>query len=97
MILENTYCKGDWLDNPIKTFSLIQDTNQITATLGKHSQPIIYDSCTIQDRKNWSCTVKNTQENITVNNGLITLADNNSDRQITRLKWLQNKLLNTIN
>ncbi len=96
MILENTYCKGDWHDNPVETFSVMQDANQISSSAINQSEPVIYESCTIQDRKNWSCIDINTQDNITVRDGLIIKAENNDVRQISRLKWLQNYLLKIV-
>lgn len=92
MILENTYCKGDWQDNPIETFIVNQDTTQIIFKLENQADSIVYEGCAIQDRKNWLCTDELTQQNITVKDGLIIFTENSDRRQITRLQWLQNKV-----
>ncbi|QMU60860.1 MAG: hypothetical protein GKR92_03785 [Gammaproteobacteria bacterium] len=93
MILENTYCKGNWQDNPIEIFVINQDTKQIISKLENQHDSSIYESCTIRDRKNWLCSVGLTQQNITVKDGQITYSENSDTRQITRLEWLQNKFL----
>lgn len=96
MILDKTYCKGDWLDNPVETFVVNQDSGQIISKLVNQSEPDIYQNCTIKDRKNWVCMDESTQQNITVKDGLIIYSDNSNTRQITRLQWLQNIILKII-
>lgn len=97
MILENTYCKGDWQENPIETFTVNQDAAEIASKLENQLDTKIYEGCTIQDRKNWVCTDKLTKQNILVKDGLVIYAENNDRRQITRLQWLQNKVLEFVN
>ena len=97
MILENTYCKGNWQDNPIETFIVTHDAAQVSFNLENQSDSVVYEDCEIQDRKNWACTDELTQQNITVKDGLVIYAENNDRRQITRLQWLQNKALEFVN
>jgi len=99
MILENTYCKGDWHDNPIETFLVNKEATQIISKLKNQadSDSGIYEGCAIDDRKNWMCTDELTQQNITVKDGFVIYDENNDRRQITRLQWLQNKVLEFIN
>jgi len=96
MILDKTYCKGDWLDNPVETFLVNQDTGQIISKSENHSDSNIYQSCAIKDRKNWVCANEITQQNMTVKDGLIIYSNNNDSRQITRLQWLQGIILKII-
>ena len=56
MILDNSYCKGKWSDNPIQTYEINLQDNQITHTAENQSESIVYETCSIQDSKNWSCT-----------------------------------------
>ncbi len=90
MILDNTYCKGEWVDNPVATYNVDKASNQVTTSNGAQ-----FSNCTVIDRKNWECLVTDTSEIIQAKNGKVILEnkDQNSKRQITRLEWLQNKLL----
>jgi len=97
MILENTYCKGNWQDNPIETFTVNQEAAKIISKLENQIDTHIYEECAIQDRKNWVCTDELTQQNISIKDGLIIYTENNDRRQITRLEWLQNKVLEFAN
>lgn len=93
MILDNTHCKGKWHDNPIQTFTINQRANQILWNKQNQPDTVIYDTCTIQDSKNWACTDESTQQDLAVKDGLIIYAEKSDTRQITRLQWLQNKFL----
>jgi len=97
MILENTFCKGNWHDNPINTFTVSQYSDQVISKLENQPESFIYKDCTIQDRKNWTCSDESTQLEINVEDGLIVYNEANNIRQISRIEWLQNKFLKVIN
>ncbi|MFK7816886.1 MAG: hypothetical protein AB8B92_11185 [Gammaproteobacteria bacterium] len=96
MILEDTFCKGVWQDNPTRTFVVSEFSDQVVSSIENVNEPVIYNDCTTQDRKNWSCIDASTQEEINVKDGMIIYSENNNIRQITRLEWLQNKFLTVI-
>ncbi len=96
MILENTFCKGIWSDNSTMTFTVSEYSDQVIAQFDNQTEPLTYDQCMIQDRKNWSCMDVATQLEIKVKDGMIIYNEKNNIRQITRLQWLQNKFLNLI-
>lgn len=96
MILENTYCKGIWQDNPVQIFTVDGSTNQITSALENQTNSNIYQDCAIQDRKNWACTDPLTQEKITAKDGILIQTETSNVQQITRLQWLQNKFLEIV-
>lgn len=93
MILENTYCKGNWQNNSVQTFTLDESSNQITTVLENLTNSNIYQDCAIQDRKNWVCIEPTTQESVTAKDGILIESEASNVRQITRLQWLQNKFL----
>ncbi len=97
MILENTYCKGNWLDKPVETFTIDLTTDQVTSTIENKTDASVYTNCIIQDRKNWTCESTSLQKNISVIDGLINFGEKSDTRQITRLEWLQYKILEIIN
>jgi hypothetical protein len=45
MILENTFCKGTWHDNPIKTFAVSEYSEQVIFNIEHQNESITYDSC----------------------------------------------------
>lgn len=96
MILDNTHCKGDWLDNPVQTYTINQSANQIISNLENNPDRTIFENCQIQDSKNWTCPNDITQQTIIFKDGFIVYKENSDTRQITRLKWLQNKFLEMI-
>ena len=96
MILENTYCKGNWQDNPVQIFTLDKSSNQITSTLENQTNSNIYQDCAIQDHKNWVCIDPKTQEKIIAKDGILIESEASDVRQITRLQSLQNKILEII-
>jgi len=96
MILENTYCKGNWQDNPVQTFIVDGNSNKITSTLENQTNSNIYQDCAIQDRKNWVCVDQITQEKITAKDGILIQTESSDVQQITRLQWLQNKFLEIV-
>ena len=51
MILDKTYCKGDWLDNPVETFVVNQDSGQIISKLVNQSEPDIYQNVQLKTVK----------------------------------------------
>ena len=97
MILENTYCKGTWQDNPISIYNIDEENKMVTQTFRYQSNEKLYMNCTLVDRKNWSCLDETTNSEITVENGKIIYKTNSDIRQITRLEWLQNKVLEFVN
>ena len=99
MILDNTYCKGEWLDNPVITYQVDKNNNVISANVENTDTMINYSNCTISDRKNWSCINEINGEVIQATDGQMSYQNIEvSDiRQITRFKWLQNKLLKIVN
>ena len=96
MILENTYCKGKWTDNPIQTYLINLQENQIIQKSENQSELVIYENCSIQDSKNWACTNELNNSVVSVKNGIFQFEKNNPIQQITRLKWLQNKFIEFI-
>jgi len=93
MILDNTYCKGNWEDNPVQTFKINLQDSQIIHIPDNQSDSIIYNDCSIQDSKNWTCVDELNEQTITVKDGMLAKEEKSDVQQITRLKWLQNKLL----
>jgi hypothetical protein len=96
MILENTYCKGDWQDNPVETFTVNKSADQIIYEFEHQPGSSVYEGCTIQDRKNWVCTDESTNQYIMAKDGMLIYDDNSDTRQISRLEWLQNKFLKIV-
>lgn len=95
MILNNTYCKGKWVDDPVMTYVVDKDNNLVTGTTNQQSDIIQYNNCSVLDRKNWSCTNEQTNEKIHAEDGRLSYEniDISEKRQITRLEWLQDRLL----
>lgn len=98
MILDNTYCKGKWIDDPVLTYVVDKENNTVTRMVKDQSTVIQYKNCSVLSRKNWSCTVEESAEEIRASHGKIThkTLENNEKRQITRFEWLQNRLLANI-
>ena len=96
MILDNTYCKGDWVDDPVITYAIDKDNNQVVQTTDGQIDTIQLSDCSITNRKNWKCTFEATVEEIQAVDGKIISENKGNKRQITRLEWLQNKILATI-
>ena len=98
MILDNTYCKGQWLDQPTITFTVDKIGNTIKKNSQNLSEPIIYNNCSVIDRKNWSCMATETNEEIFLKDGKLNYGSSvhKDTRQISRLKWVQNRLLKSI-
>lgn len=96
MILENTYCKGKWSDNPVQTYQIDLQSQKILHRSESTVESIIYETCTIQDSKNWECIDASNDPVLSVKDGIFMFDENESVQQITRLKWLQNKFLNII-
>jgi hypothetical protein len=97
MILDNTYCKGKWIDNPIQTYAINLLENQIIHKSENQPESIVYETCSIQDSKSWTCTDKLNNPVITVKDGMFIFDETSAVQQITRLEWLQYKLLEIIN
>lgn len=97
MILDNSYCKGSWQDNPVETFHINPQTNQITHKPREQIDIVVYKNCTIENSKNWQCANEVAQSNIVVKDGLLIYTEKNNIRQISRLEWLQNKFLEWLN
>lgn len=97
MILENTYCKGDWHDLPITNFKINKLSNQVIYKRADETSLKSFEGCSITDRKNWTCSSTDYESNtISVVDGLIQFEEKSTIRQITRLEWLQNKFLASI-
>ena len=98
MILDNTYCKGKWVDDPKITYVIDKNNNLITASEEKHETNISYNNCSISDRKNWSCVNETSGELIQATDGQMSYQniEIGNKRQITRFEWLQNKLLKVV-
>jgi len=98
MILDNSYCNGEWIDDPVLTYLVNADQSTITKTTNSQANgSIAYSNCAISDRKNWSCINNETNEGIFAIEGIVK---NNNEvpttigkQTITRLKWLQNRFL----
>lgn len=97
MILDNSYCKGNWNDLPITQFTVNELAKQVIYQQSNDSSLKSYEGCTIIDRKNWTCPKDYEEGNVSVKDGMIQYENNSSVRQITRLEWLQNKFLETMN
>ena len=100
MILDNTYCKGSWVDQPTITY----ETNKADKTVIKMdpqipSTVVTYKDCSITDRKNWTCIITETEQVITISDGMINFENLglNDARQISRLEFLQDKFLKYFN
>jgi hypothetical protein len=96
MILEDTFCKGAWQDNPVKTFVVSEYSKQVITNSEDHGELITYDNCNVQDRKNWVCSEQTNQPELIVADGKIINAKDKNIQQITRLEWLQNKFLEIV-
>ena len=96
MILDNTYCKGNWVDDPTSIFLIDQESSTVTHSYRLQSNQKVYSKCSIVDRKNWVCTDDASENNIEVKGGKLIFNNKSDIRQITRLEWLQNKLLEKI-
>ena len=96
MILDNTYCKGNWVDNPATVFLINQDTKTVTRTDKDNVDTVTYSDCMIQDRKNWTCKDKTTHNDIVIKEGMIMSIIETDVRQISRLEWIQNLLLKKV-
>ncbi len=95
MILDNTYCKGTWIDDPVITFFIDKKHSQVTS----NSIETQLSNCSIINRKNWQCELDVSEAKIYAKQGKIIYTNHTLDdkRQITRLQWLQNYLLAKIN
>lgn len=96
MILDNSYCKGKWSDNPVQTYQVDLQAQQIQHRSQNSAESIIYETCSIQDSKNWTCTDDLSTPILSVKDGVFELEEGSPVQQITRLKWLQNKFLNIV-
>ncbi len=97
MILDNTYCKGTWQDKPVEAYIINHETQQIVHIRANQPDLHTFEDCKIKDRKNWTCTDTRSNQELAVKDGKL-LFDKKSDiQQITRLQWLQNKVLKSIN
>ena len=98
MILDNTYCKGEWVDKPVITYFVDKDHSSVTVKTKDEPQITQFNNCTVIDRKNWTCSMEDTAMTIQAINGKLThtYKDQDITRQITRLQWLQNKLLTMV-
>ena len=97
MILDNTYCKGNWVDNPTSIFYIDKKNNTVTHTDANHSVNKTYANCLVADRKNWSCNDDITENIIAIEDGKLKFNETSDLRQITRFEWLQNKILDKLN
>lgn len=97
MILNNTYCKGTWHDKPIETFIVDQQTQNISLFIENQPNTLTLENCSIQDRKNWSCDDTLSNKVLSIVDGKLQFDVESNIQQITRLQWLQNKILNLIN
>ena len=93
MILENTYCKGNWQDLPVTRYTVNELAKQVIYQHDNETGVKAYEGCVIQDRKNWSCSKDYENETIVVTDGIIQFEEKSKIRQIKRLEWLQNKFL----
>lgn len=97
MILDNSYCNSKWVDDPVITYLINSDQSTVTKTNKPPIDNTIYNNCSINDRKNWSCVISEINESIFSVDGIIT--DESEDtlnigkRHITRLQWLQHRFL----
>ena len=93
MILENTYSKGKWINDPVVTYNIDKETNTVELSSVKTNE--IFESCKISNRKNWSCPLELDNNHIEANNGVIIRSDidKRNKQQISRFKLLQIKLL----
>ena len=96
MILDNTYCKGNWSDNPVQTYEIYLQENKIALKSDGQSESVVYENCSIEDSKNWACPDELNEQAITVKDGVIIQEETSAIQQITRLKWLQNKFLEIV-
>ena len=97
MILDNTYCKGDWVNDPATIFTINNDENSVIRSFKQQSNTHVYSDCVITDRKNWMCMDNTHETDITIKDGKLALTERSDIRQISRLEWLQNKLLERLN
>ena len=97
MILDNTYCKGDWVDDPTSIYTINNEENSVTRSFKQQSDTHVFSDCAITDRKNWMCIDDASETDITVKDGKLALIKNSDIRQISRLEWFQKKLLEKVN
>lgn len=95
MILDNTFCKGEWEEQATITFLIDEAKNSVVRITEGQLEEIVYENCSIRDRKNWTCNTEIDEKIISVTDGNLNITETESKnvRQITRLEWLQNKLL----
>ncbi len=96
MILDNTYCKGNWIDNPTSVFTIDKENNAVTYSDKDLASLSTYSNCSIIDRKNWTCIDDTSNNEVIVKDGILAIDKNSDLKQITRLEWLQNKLLEIV-
>ena len=96
MILDNTYCKGDWIGSPTSLFVIDKENNTVTYIDKDQSSTNTYSNCSIIDRKNWTCIDDISNNEVIVKDGILALDKYSDLKQITRLEWLQNKLLEIV-
>ncbi len=94
MILDNTYCKGEWINNPTSVYVINKENN--TVTYNDKDQSNTFSNCSIIDRKNWTCIDDTSNNEVIVKDGILVLAKNSDLKQISRLEWIQNKLLEMV-
>ena len=102
MILDNSYCNGEWIDDPVVSYFINREQSTVTST-DEQGNTTTYNNCSISDRKNWSCTNSEADESISAVDGIVSIKKDTDDvssigkRPITRLKWLQNRFLEKFN
>ena len=97
MILNNTYCKGTWQDKPVETYIVDQQAQQISLITENQTDMHTFENCSIEDRKNWSCDDTRSNKVLSAREGELMFGVKSDIQQITRLQWLQNKVLGLIN
>jgi len=98
MILDNSFCKGKWLDDPVITYNVDKKNNLVTTNSEPIDSAVTYHDCLITNRKNWSCANEQNDGRIQAIKGDLRYEniEVSDKQQITRFKWLQNKLLTLV-
>lgn len=102
MILDNSYCNGKWVDDPVISYLIDSEQSTVIKSEAGQSNTSTYNNCSISDRKNWSCINNETNEGVFSVNGEVKYNEETETpkkigkRTITRLKWIQNRFLDKL-
>ncbi len=82
---------------PVETYTIDQQVQNISLFIENQPNKLTLENCSIQDRKNWRCDDTRSNKVLSIVDGELQFDEESDIQQITRLQWLQNKILNLIN